>query len=159
MSEKEAAGGESAHSPDLERADHATQGNDPQESPVESAGKTANSGDEILSGDAKDEPLSRLSTTADVDEDDPFALYPNLSITMSSTRGPGIRRNTAISMGRPLTRESTIQTLKSVRSRVAEARDEFDENVHLRSIDCLISRTIFQNLLPLMRISSHLMGR
>jgi len=117
---------------DLEKGDHAVQATDIAEPHIQSNDASPNSRDESLSGNAKDEDLSRLDTTVtDIDELDPFALYPDLTVTMSSTRGPGImsRRNTVTTLGRSLTRQETIQTLKTIRSRVTEARDEFDENV------------------------------
>ena len=116
----------------LEKGDHAVQATDITEPHIQSNDASRNSRDESLSGDAKDEDLSRLDTTVtEIDELDPFALYPDLTVTMSSTRGPGImsRRNTVTTLGRSLTRQETIQTLKTIRSRVTEARDEFDENV------------------------------
>ena len=141
---------------DLEKGDHAVKGKDVPESHIQGDNPTPNSKDESLSGDAKDEDLSRLDTAlTEIDEFDPFALYPDLAITMSSTRGPGImsRRNTVTTLGRSLTRQETLQTLKSIRSRVTEVRDEFDENVSLPSENLSINhRTIFLNLLQLMRI-------
>ena len=120
---------------DLEKGDHAVQTPDPNESQIQSEEAAPNSTDESLSGEAKDEPLTQLDTTfSEIDEDDPFALFPSLAITMSSTRGPGIsRRNTTTTLGRPLTRQETIHTLKTIRSKVTEAREEFDENVRIRS--------------------------
>ena len=64
-----------------------------------------------------------------LDEADPFALFPTVSLSKSSTQGPWMRRNTTASIGRALTREQTRETLRSVRSRFTEVRDEFDENV------------------------------
>lgn len=64
-----------------------------------------------------------------IDDEDPFALFPTLSVSMTSTRGPWMRRNTASTLGRQLTRAETLQTIKTVRSRFAEVRSEFDENV------------------------------
>jgi hypothetical protein len=71
--------------------------------------------------------LSRPATN--IDESDPFALFPVLSLTMSSTRGrQDLRRGTLTSLGRPLTRQETLQTIRTVRSRFTEVRSEFDEN-------------------------------
>jgi hypothetical protein len=67
--------------------------------------------------------------TTNIDDNDPFALFPMLSLTMSSTHGRyDLRRGTLTSLGRPLTRQETLQTIKTVRSRFTEVRSEFDEN-------------------------------
>jgi len=83
-----------------------------------------------LDGEKRD-GLSRPATNVTkIEENDPFALFPTLSLTMSSTKGHPLhmRRDTLASLGRPLTREETMQTIKTVRSRFTEVRSEFDEN-------------------------------
>lgn len=77
----------------------------------------------------KNEGLSRPTTNVYDDAEDPFAFFPTLSISLSSTQGPWVRRNTTTSLGRQLTRAETLQTIKTVRSRFTDARSEFDENV------------------------------
>jgi len=81
--------------------------------------------------DDKRDGLSRPATNiTKIEETDPFALFPTLSLTMSSTGGHPLhmRRDTLTSLGRPLTREETLQTIRTVRSRFTEVRSEFDEN-------------------------------
>jgi len=110
---------------DLEIGDHAVSQN------IGIGEALHSSKDEISTeklGDEKDEALSRQETHM-MDDDDPFALFPSLSISMSSTNAPYVRRGTITSLGRPLTRAETMETLKSVRSRFTEVRNEFDENV------------------------------
>jgi hypothetical protein len=78
---------------------------------------------------SEDSPGDLSRPTTNIDDDDPFALFPMLSLTMSSTRGRhDLRRGTLTSLGRPLTRQETLQTIKTVRSRFTEVRSEFDEN-------------------------------
>lgn len=90
--------------------------------------KVSGSKNEMAPANLEDESLSRPNTNVANDED-PFAIFPRLSVSMSSTQGPWVRRNTTASLGRPLTREETRQTLRTVRSRFTEVRSEFDENV------------------------------
>jgi hypothetical protein len=138
---------------DLEKGDHRSQNGDLEETvaPIsESESRTEGS----LNGNEnpKDDPLSRTTTGATPDDDDPFSLYPRLSLSISSTQGaPFSRRNTAITLTHPLTREETRNTLKSVRSRFTEVRSEFDENVpHIAKVE-INDRTISRNLLRLMK--------
>jgi len=108
----------------------------------------------------KEESISG-SQTETWDFDDPFAIFPSLSLTMSSTHGPFSRRNTVTTLGRPLTRQETTQTLKSVRSRFTAVRSEFDENVCLLSNMAdyeLTSRMIFLNSPRLTKTWSPLMA-
>src|SRR5579859_4503474 len=98
---------------DLEKGDHAVlpSGGALDATP---ASASQNSQEETDSASAKEDALSRRSTGV-FDENDPFALFPALSISMSSTRGPAFdRRNTATTLTRPLTREETMQTLRTV---------------------------------------------
>jgi len=102
-----------------------------------------------LNGNKHDDLSRPLTNITNIDENDPFALFPMLSLTMSSTRGrpQHMRRDTLTSLGRPLTREETMQTIKTVRSRFTEVRSEFDENAS-PSILCHLSyfrRMISQN--------------
>ena len=118
--------------------------------------------DDSITENLKDQSLSRTQTGATDSAEDPFALFPALSITMSSTRAPFSRRNTATTLTRPLTREETRNTLKSVRSRFTEVRSEFDENVSIYlsspgAEGTNGNRTIFRNLPQLMKIWSRLM--
>jgi len=136
---------------DLEKGDHPSQNGDLEETvaPIsESESHTEGS----LNGNLKDDPLSRTTTGATPDDDDPFSLYPRLSLSISSTQGASFsRRNTAITLTHPLTREETRNTLKSVRSRFTEVRSEFDENVpHIAKVE-INDRTISRNLLRLMK--------
>lgn len=144
---------------DLEKGDHAVRPRDVGETvtpTVTSQSPTDTEGS--IKEKIPDDSLSRTTTSATQYADDPFALYPALSLSMSSTRGSFSRRNTATTLSRPLTRQETINTLKSVRSRFTEVRSEFDENVS--SSDGLTgetnNRTISLNLRQLMRISSRL---
>lgn len=111
---------------DLEKGDHAVQDVDEAIDPMDDA---RSSKDDSLSGNLKNKSLSE-PTTDYMDSEDPFALFPTLSVSMSSTRGPWIRRNTASTLGRQLTRAETLQTIKAVRSRFTEARSEFDEHAY-----------------------------
>src|SRR5271154_2782434 len=112
---------------DLEKADHAVL-------PINNAEKDPgteeqrSSSEEITPATAKIEAESPSEFDL-LDESDPFALFPTLSLSKSSTQGPWMRRNTTTSLGRALTREQTRETLKTVRSRFTEVRNEFDENV------------------------------
>jgi hypothetical protein len=118
---------------DLEKGDHAVPQSDVEKTSARSD-ESPGMVDDTISGDPEDDSLSRPTTNV-WDDEDPFALFPRLSVSMSSTRGPWIRRNTTTTLGRHLTREETMQTIKSVRSRFTEARSEFDENVYLSSIN------------------------
>jgi hypothetical protein len=80
----------------------------------------------------------RASAMTDSTIGNPFGLYPQITLSMSSTKAPHAlslissrrtRRGTLGSLGRSLTREETRQTLRTIRSRFTEVRDEFDENV------------------------------
>src|SRR5271170_575422 len=109
---------------DLEKADHAVP---PNNNDVE---KLSGTEEQRSSSEETTQPAGKNDADFDLfDESDPFALFPTLSLSKSSTQGPWMRRNTAISLGRALTREQTRETLKTVRSRFTEVRDEFDENV------------------------------
>jgi hypothetical protein len=120
--------GNPSQSVDLEEAgtdihnDHAV----PEEKPSPTSAPSEASQEGTMAPEEKDRARKLVD-----DEDDPFAFFPRLSITMSSTRGPFSRRNTVTTLGRRLTRQETTQTLKSVRSRFTEVRSEFDENVSL----------------------------
>lgn len=127
-------------------AEYTTQSNEPQSVVMEG-----------VSGDPSEKPLSRRATGVYDENDDPFALFPTLSITMSSTRGHGNRRGTVSTLGRPLTRQETLQTIKTVRSRFTDARSEFDENVFLIPRWVLTSRMTYLNLPQLMKILLRLM--
>jgi len=108
--------------------DHAVDEGKPV-SPISRHSETSQDG--TVATEAKENPLARKSTDfEDTDDDDPFGVFPALSITMSSTRAPYSRRSTVTTLGRRLTRQETTQTLKSVRSRFTEVRSEFDENVY-----------------------------
>jgi hypothetical protein len=113
---------------DLEKADgdHAAQSTNLDGPDISTLGLQGADEDDLTST-AREEYSGEKSET--LDDDDPFSLFPALSITMSSTQAPWERRMTTTSMGRPLTREETRATLKSVRSRFTEVRSEFDENV------------------------------
>jgi len=118
---------ETAQDRDLEKADHGVL-------PIDDAEKHPGTEEQRGSTEeispATDESEAKLPTDFDLlDESDPFALFPILSLSKSSTQGPWMRRNTTTSLGRALTREQTRETLKTVRSRFTEVRDEFDENV------------------------------
>ena len=109
---------------DLEKADHAVP---PNNNDLE---KLPGTEEQHSSGDEGTPPAAKNDADFDLfDESDPFALFPTLSLSKSSTRGPWMRRNTTTSLGRALTREQTRETLKIVRSRFTEVRDEFDEHV------------------------------
>ena len=132
MTDTERSGSKSHRPPlieDLEKGNHAVH-------PIDDVEKNGDRPDGSPSSredsDVKMEGLSRPTTNMLDDAEDPFAFFPSLSISMSSTRGPWVRRNTTTSLGRQLTRAETLQTIKTVRSRFAEARSEFDENVHYR---------------------------
>jgi hypothetical protein len=142
---------------DLERGDHAIQTTDLDGSKLPGS-EVQSSQEGSISTNEKMEGLSRRATS-DSDDDDPFALFPALSISMSSTRGPFVRRNTTTTLTRALTREETMQTLKSVRSRFTEARSEFDENVRHISPMLTLNRMISQNLRQSTRISLLLTGQ
>jgi hypothetical protein len=109
---------------DVEKADHAVPSADIDDSEVERETSREESDETTVKYDT----LSRQTT--EIDDDDPFALFPTMSISMSSTRAPYSRRGTVTTLTRPLTREETMQTLRSVRSRFTEVRSEFDENVY-----------------------------
>jgi hypothetical protein len=113
---------------DCEKGDHAVSPNDMEGANI-SAMQSHRTEDDTISATRNEEKYSgeKIDTN---DDDDPFALFPALSLTMSSTQAPSMRRYTTASLGRPLTREETMQTLKSVRSRFTEVRSEFDEHVH-----------------------------
>jgi hypothetical protein len=113
---------------DLEKGDHAVQPNDVEEANISAIASHNTENDTILTV-RKEEEYSGDKIDP-IDDDDPFALFPALSLTMSSTRTQFMRRNTTTSLGRPLTREETMATLKSVRSRFTEVRSEFDEYVY-----------------------------
>ena len=113
---------------DLEKGDRAVHPVGSEETNTQST-EPESPKDDSPSGNIKDEALFQPSTNT-FDDADPFAMFPTLSISMSSTRGPWMRRNTTTTLGRPLTREETMQTLKTVRSRFTDARSEFDENVY-----------------------------
>lgn len=120
---------------DLEKADHAAQSTNLDGADISTPGLEGADDDHLTSMTREVEDSGETSEKLD-DDDDPFSLFPALSITMSSTQAPWARRMTTTSMGRPLTREETRATLKSVRSRFTEVRSEFDENVcpKLRSL-------------------------
>ena len=111
---------------DLEKGDHAVQSEDVNEAGVRSEESGSSTEDGVPTPNTKIEGLPESDA---FDTEDPFALFPALSISMSSTRAPYQRRNTTTTLGRPLTREETLQTIKTVRSRFTDARSEFDENV------------------------------
>ena len=117
------------HTEDLEKGNHAVHPNDDVEITGDQPDGTPISREDNMTDHVKNEGLSRPTTNVLDDAEDPFAFFPTLSISMSSTRGPWVRRNTMTSLGRQLTRAETLQTIKTVRSRFAEARSEFDENV------------------------------
>jgi hypothetical protein len=117
---------------DCEKGDHAVQPNDMEGTNI-SAIESHRTDDDEISTTRNEEEYSGEKVDP-TDDDDPFALFPALSLTMSSTQAPFMRRNTNASLGRPLTREETMQTLKSVRSRFTEVRSEFDEHVPPRVI-------------------------
>jgi hypothetical protein len=144
-----------AETNDLEKGDHTNVADG-----ANGQTEASRSADEIPTVNLENEALSRLSTNV-ADDENPFAFFPQLSVSMSSTQGPWLRRNTTTSLGRPLTREETRQTLRTVRSRFTEVRSEFDENVPSYQIGSLefIIRMIYPNLLRLMRISSHSMAQ
>ena len=136
---------------DLEKGDHQPSQNGDLEETVAPISESESHTEGSLNGNLKDESLSRTATGATPDDDDPFSLYPRLSLSISSTQGAFSRRNTAITLTHPLTREETRNTLKSVRSRFTEVRSEFDENVpHIAMVE-INDRTISRNLLRLMK--------
>jgi hypothetical protein len=128
-----------AQNQDLEKTDPAVQSSQDTVDNIPPE-ESRSSREDNIAGDGNDEAFSQPPTN--LVEDDPFALFPTLSITMSSTRGTWVRRNTASTLGRQLTRAETLQTIKTVRSRFAEARSEFDENVSLsvRLMTLLVGR-------------------
>lgn len=119
----------SAHVADLEKADHAAQLTESDGANISTLAPLGDNSDNETTSRKEEEYTGEEAE--DLDDDDPFSLFPALSITMSSTKAPYSRRSTMTSMGRPLTREETRATLKSVRSRFTEVRSEFDENVSL----------------------------
>jgi hypothetical protein len=126
-------------------SDHAVPANEADKLAEHKIEASNSQGDESsIAGNKNGEP-SRPVTN--IDENDPFALFPMLSISMSSTHGPRhTRRATVASLGRPLTRQETLQTIKTVRSRFTEARSEFDENANFSMpIFSHITRMIFPN--------------
>jgi hypothetical protein len=121
---------------DLEKGDHAVRPSDLDQTVISTTTSQSPTDTEASMKDkVPDDSLSRTTTSATQYADDPFALYPTLSVSMSSTRGPVSRRNTVTTLSRPLTRQETINTLKSVRSRFTEVRSEFDESVSRRAHD------------------------
>jgi len=112
------------HDRDLEKADHAVPRSDNDVEKLPGTEEQQSFTEETTQPADKNDIDFSL-----VDEEDPFALFPTLSLSKSSTQGPWMRRNTTTSLGRALTREQTRETLKTVRSRFTEVRDEFDENV------------------------------
>jgi|SRR5277367_6137213 hypothetical protein len=119
---------------DLEKADHAVL-------PINNVENNPGTEEQRSSSEentpATDQTEAKVPSDFDLfDESDPFALFPTLSLSKSSTQGPWMRRNTTISLGRALTREQTRETLKTVRSRFTEVRDEFDENVSHAHLSC-----------------------
>lgn len=128
---------------DLEKGDHAAQSNSTLDETTVSTIDFQKPPEGSVDENLKEDPLSRTTTGAtNYGGDDPFALYPTLSISMSSTRAPISRRNTGTTLSRPLTREETRNTLRSVRSRFTEVRSEFDENVspHICSRGLMVGR-------------------
>lgn len=114
------------NSVDLEKGDHAVQSQDVSEKGVRAEEPAGSIDPGMPRTNTKVEDVSE----AGLDEfEDPFALFPALSVSMSSTQAPFMRRNTTATLGRPLTREETLQTIKTIRSRFTEARSEFDEHV------------------------------
>jgi hypothetical protein len=137
---------------DLEKADHAAKSTADVDEADGLPKESRSSNDEVESGNLENEALSGPTITI-TDDEDPFALFPTLSVSMSSTRAPWARRNTASTLGRRLTRAETLQTIKTVRSRFNEARSEFDENVRFPDdMHNLIYRMIYPNSLPLTTI-------
>jgi hypothetical protein len=135
---------------DLEKADHAVLPPGDAPPPKEDF---RNSEKTHIEND-NDEPLSRQPTDY-IDYEDPFALFPALSVSMSSTQGPRLRRNTVTTLGRPLTREETMQTLRTVRSRYTDVRSEFDQHVCDPFVFLTQNppRTTYQNSQQLMKTS------
>jgi hypothetical protein len=120
---------------DLEKG-HAVPGQLPREDVVVNADDQGLYSESSSEYDVSRHASARSVFSTSTSGDNPFGLFPAITLSMSSTKAPHRmsiasrgRRSTGGTIGRPLTRAETRQTLRTIRSRFTEVRDEFDENV------------------------------